>query len=370
MYLPAVLFLFFGLYLSICIWIFFIVTDTYRKISVKGIFHIQKDFVKAVDGHFALLAQNQMPDEHEIIMICDKFGKERYKEYFLHSFIYSVDKIKDKNMVKKYFEIVFPYLTNMLKFDARSNYSARSYKLMLLGEFRKDSEEINTFIFNALNDDSFDVRTNALRALSLIGNANFFNKGLLECCNSTMYYNYRHIKEMMGSFEGDIEELRKLILESFYQNSDLYQYNAIVYLTDIVSDESMDFVISCIDDSIKSKEVIIACLRYFDACKIHDKAKEIILKTLEHDDMEIRAVAVKLTPKYFMNNNKVIKLISGEKYLKSKDWYVRRNSAEALVKIGLAKEEIIEELAAEDKYAKDALVYAMLTKGKAGGTYD
>lgn len=370
MYTLSVLFLFFGLYLSICIWIFLIVTDTYRKISVKGISRIQKGFVKAVDGHFALLSQNQMPDEHEIIMICDKCEKQRYKEYFLHSFIYSVDKIKDKNMVKRYFEIVFPYLTDMLQFGKKSNYSARSYKLMLLGEFRKDSEEINTFIFNALDDDSFDVRTNALRALSLIGNANFFNKGLLKCCKSTKYNNHRHITEMMGSFEGDIEELRKLILRSFCQSSDLYQYNAIVYLTDIVSDESMDFVISCIDDTIKNKEVIIACLRYFDACKIHDIAKNIILKTLEDDDMEIRAVAVKLTPKYFMYNNKVIRLISGEKYLKSKDWHVRRNSAEALVKIGLAKEEIVEKLETEDKYAKDALVYAMLTKGRAGGTYD
>lgn len=370
MYLPAVLFLFFGLYLSICVWLFLIVTDTYRKISVKGLFRVQKDFVKAVDGHFALLLQNQMPAEHEIIMICEKFEKERYKEYFLHSFIYSVDKIKDKNLVKRYFEIAFPYLTSMLQFDRKRNYSTRSYKLMMLGEFRKDSEEINTFIFNALDDDSFDVRTNALRALSLIGNANFFNRGLLKCCNSTKYYNPRHITEMMGSFEGDVEEFKKLIFESFFESSDQYQYNAIVYLTGIVSDDSMDFVISCINEKMESKEVIIACLRYFDACKIDNKAKDIILKTLEEDDMEIRAVAVKLIPKYFMYDSKVISLICGKKYLKSKDWHVRKNSAAALVKIGLAKEEIIEELAAEDKYAKDALIYAMHTIGKAGDTYD
>ena len=84
---------------------------------------------------------------------------------------------------------------------------------------------------------------------------------------------------------------------------------------------------------------------------------------MQDEDVELRAVAVKLAPKYFQNNPVMIEHLKGAGYLGSHDWYVRRNSAAALVGMGLEKEALLKELATDDKYAREALIYAMFDAG-------
>ncbi|MBR0599644.1 HEAT repeat domain-containing protein [Sinanaerobacter chloroacetimidivorans] len=359
----AVLFLFFGLYLSVCIWIFLIVTDSVRKISSHGFLRTRRNFVEAVDRHFIALSDNKTVTEEEVLLLCGTLKTKKMKRYFLQRFIYYSDKIQDKSRIKEYFRPAFPYFKEMLQFGRNMHYSEKSYRMMLLGEFRQDLEEINLFILDALEDDSFDVRANALRALSVIGNSSYFNKGLMKACSSDQYFNPRHISEMIGSFEGSIDELRWLMLDSFYGNPDSYRHLVIRFLTENVINDSMDFVLGYLHDHVNNKEIVIACLRYFSVCEIRKKARESIMQLLYKEDFEIRAVAVTLAPKYFKGDEEVILLLLGERFLRSKDWYVRKNSAAALVRIGLDKEELLTNLLVDDNYAKEALIYAMFDAG-------
>lgn len=360
----AVLFLFFGVYLSICIWIFLIVTDSIRKISLHGFFQIRRNFIKEIDRQFAMLVENMPVAEEDIIILCRKMKNKKMKRYYLQRFIYFADRIKNKNKIKEYFKTAFPYLKDMLVLEDNLHYSESSYRLMLLGEFRQDLEEVNNIAIKALDDHSFDVRTNALRALSLIGNSGYFNQALIKVCSSVKFFNTRHISEMIGSFEGEKEELRHLMMDSFYQHTDSYQRQVLVFLASNPNHDSERFVLEYLKEHMEHKEAVIACLKFFSASAVHKPAKELIYKILKEEDVEIRAISVKLAPKYFYDEWKIIKLLTDEGYLKSSDWHVRRNSAAALTRIGLDKEEILLILLSiKDQFARDALAYAMLDAG-------
>ena len=363
----AILFLFFGLYLSVCIWIFLIVSNAYKKLILHGYFNVQKKYINDVNFQLDELRNGRISSDIEIKVLCKRFKLKRNEMYFLHQFIYSVNSISDKKLIKEYIGKIFPKIRANLFFKPNENYSDKAYRLMLLGEFRLDTKEINEFILKSFSDESFEVRTNALRSLSIIGNSYYFNLGLRQACCSELYFNPRHITDMMGSFEGDVEALKNEMLTSFYKNNERYQYNVIVYLSDIISNDSMNFVLDYIDNNkninknngINSKEVVIACIRYFQVCENNIGAKKVIERFMDNEDLEIRAVLVKIFPKYFYDDPKVIYMLTGDQYLRNQDWHVRKNSADSLIKMGLSKDEILKELDEEDKYAKDALIYAM-----------
>lgn len=364
----AVLFLFFGVYLTVCIWIFLIITDSVRKISSHGFLQAKQEFIKTVDRHFIMLIENKPVPEEEILLLCRQLKNKKMKRYLLQRFIFFADRIGNKERIKEYFKTALTFFQDMLKREKSLHYSEKSYRLMLLGEFRQDSEEINAYLLSFLGDESFDVRNNALRALSLIGNSDCFHKGLMIACSSEKYFNSRHISDMTGSFEGNTGELMKLMMENFSSGPDSYCYQVIVYLADHSGADSAEFVLDHLQNHPENKEIVIAGLKYFGVSKVHDKkayerVKEYIWKMLSVEDAEIRAVLVKLAQIYFYRDWSMIRRLLGEGFLRSKDWHVRRNSAAALVKIGLEKERLMSFMPIDDSYAREALIYAMLEAG-------
>lgn len=359
----AVLFLFFGVYLTVCIWIFLVITDSIRKISLHGFLRAKNDIVETIDRHFTMLSENRPVPVEEVVLLCQKLNNKKLKRYFYQRFINFADRIRNKDRIKEYFEAAFPNFQDLLRTKKKLHYSEKSYRLMLLGEFRQDTEEINRYILDSLEDESFDVRTNALRALSMIGNSSYFNAGLTITCSSEKYYNTRHISEMTGSFEGNTDELKQLMKDAFYGNPDTYRYQVIVFLTETASCGSVDFILDYLRNYPENKEIVIAGLKYFCVCEVHDRAREYIADMLTVEDSEIKAVLVKLLPQYFYRDRKVIMLLLGEGFLGSRDWYVRRNSAAALVAIGLEKEELKSRMPVSDSYAREALIYAMFDAG-------
>ena len=363
MKLYAVLFLFFGVYLSVCIWIFLIVTDSVRKITLHGFFRRNRTFIEAVDAQFTKLVVNEPVTPEEITSLCLQMKNKRMRRYYRKRFISFADRIEDKNSIREYFKIALPYIMRIKESDKNMHYSEKSYRLMLMGEFRQSTEKITDVLLNSLDDESFDVRTNALRALSLIGNVYSFNEGLMIACKGEKYFNTRHITEMLGSFEGDKEKLRQRMMECFYDNPETYQSQVLAFLSDNSFCSSMDFILEYLPHHMENKDHVIACLRFFAACQFDERAEARIITILQNEDVELRAIAVKLAPKYFWKDQVIIEHLLGKGYLGSRDWYVRKNSAAALVQIGLEKEELLAMLAIEDIYAKEALIYAMFDAG-------
>ncbi len=355
----AVLFLFFGVYLTVCLWIFLIITDSVRKISFHGFMTTKQTFIKSVDRQFTTLSKGSPVSEKEILLLCRQLKNKKMKRYFLQRFIYFADKISNKSYIQDYFHTAFPFFRDMLKIQKSMHYSEKSYRLMLLGEFRQDLEEVNLYLLKFLDDESFDVRTNALRALSLIGNSAYYNQGLLLTCSSGKYYNSRHITDTAGSFEGNREELKRLMLDSFYGSTDTYRYQVITYLAGNADGETTDFILDCLSQQPDNKEIIIAGLRYFLAYGYDERIKDYVWNLLQDEDAQIRAVLVKLAPIYFDRDWNIIRRLLKQEFLGSRDWYVRRNSAAALVRMGLEAEVLERLMPTEDNYAREALVYAM-----------
>jgi hypothetical protein len=362
----AVLFLFFGVYLTVCIWIFLIITDSVRKISLHGFLRAKRNFIETVDRHFKMLSENVSVPEDEIILLCRQLKNKKMKRYFLQRFIYFADRIRDKTLIRLYFKTAFPFFKDMLQVKKNVHYSEKSYRLMLLGEFRQDLDEVNHYVMKSLDDESFDVRTNALRALSLIGNSDFFNEGLIRTCSSDKYYNRRHITDMAGSFEGSKEELKRLMLESFNDSPESYRYQVVVYMSGSPDGNTTDFILDYLKQQPGNKETVIAGLRYFRVCGYDERVKNYIWSMLTVQDTQIRAVLVKLAPVYFYKDWNMIRRLLEKEFLGSRDWYVRRNSAEALVRMGLDTEVLKKLMPVEDKYAREALIYAMFDLGLAG----
>ncbi len=129
------------------------------------------------------------------------------------------------------------------------------------------------------------------------------------------------------------ENIRELILEKLKESINIYSFDR---------------------SNVRVLDMSMAAIRYFQVVQ-SDEADQYMMQLVDSTIWEVRVVVLNYL-------TKMDKSIVEEMYLekiKDPNWYIRHNSAKALVKIGTNREKLDRILNGTDQYAKEALEYAM-----------
>lgn len=168
----------------------------------------------------------------------------------------------------------------------------------MLSEFQINTDEIEEFALNSLNQNSIYVRNNALRVIQNTGNTSIILRAIEKINTSRYYFNYKILVDFIDSFKGDMKILNKSLLSALDSYNLRLQRVIIDHFTNCRYDEesARDKILQYIFGS-HNKELVIAATRYFEKI-IDQRAANYILENMDSKDWEIRAISSKVISKY------------------------------------------------------------------------
>lgn len=197
-----------------------------------------------------------------------------------------------------------------------------------------------------------DVSYNAAMALSAFGDEDSIVRFILNC-EKNYRYSHRIILELLDVYGGDLRPVAKRVFE---QCDDEYIKSTVIKaISDYGFTEFEDLFIEGLDS--KNTNIKIACIKALG--RIGKKGYEQVLITASRDqNWVVRATAAKElgllgTPK---------SLSTLEEMTQDKEWWVRYNAAKTLVECDVSWEHIESVLNGYDKFATDAVKYALYRK--------
>lgn len=243
----------------------------------------------------------------------------------------------------------------------RSSYR-KSYALYLISEFRLNEKAIEEFAIDALDEDSIYTRHSALNVIrnqgeiaSMLGALDTINK-------SDKHYNEKIIIDFLDNFSGDKRALDHEILEKIDGYKEILKNIVIEHLTNIKND--------CLAVRNKmlgylqipsSTNVTIKSMNYFLIIK-DTRAAKYILKNMESENWSLRAKSAQTI--FMYPDAQVIEKLT--QLLTDPNYFVRKNSANSLVKIQDKESIFSQALNNPDQFARDILVYTIETSGLSG----
>ncbi len=204
-------------------------------------------------------------------------------------------------------------------------------------------------------DSSVYCRENLLKAFYAFGNC----RALFNFMVMQKDLGFTHHKKLLSdgllTFKGDREELAELLWENRSRFSENTVLAIIAFITGIKADYRERFFAE-LERGDLDEETTIAFIRYFRRHPYEPEGERLrAILEKEDVDMNIKIVVASVLSAYPCRESiEVLK-----KSLGSSNWYVRFNSANSLLDIGLSEEDKQSILDGNDRYARDMLIYAM-----------
>lgn len=217
----------------------------------------------------------------------------------------------------------------------------------------REFSSMGQILLDYLNSSTIYCRENVLKALYRLGSINIVEHALLLLQENNWYHNPKLISDGMTDFSGDREALARRLWKGKW-NGDI-KTALIQYMNNLPEDLS-GLVLPELSSS--QTEVAFAAVRYFGrhVCK---ESQPILVEILKKGS-NLSAVAAQALGSYPEEGTKEALKCA----VKSRNWNVRRNAAEALLKMNLSEEEVEQLCANEDRYAREMFVYVLESRGK------
>ena len=239
-------------------------------------------------------------------------------------------------------------------------YSLKLFADMTAYTWRNRPGRLVEYQFAFLTDPSVYCRTYAMDVLYALGTANDLHRAVMLLSDKNLFYHPKVLMEGLMSFRGDHRVLSLLLIRDFDKLSEDYRIAVLEYCrhrAPLIGPFLVEFL-----TGEYSVDVKCTTLRYFRKYPIPE-AKPVIVDFLEHDDKyawEISAIAAKALSAYPEPDVKELL----KRRLSHPNWYIRRNSAESLVSIGLFVAEQAEIMNRSDRFAREILEYNLLVAAK------
>jgi len=197
-------------------------------------------------------------------------------------------------------------------------------------------------------------RENVLHALYSIGDAVAVEHAFLFLNNRGLYHSPKLISDGLMLYQGDKEELARRLWEKCHAWNESLILSVIQFVTQLNADFSEAFLKELQKEDI-STELRFAYIRYFQR-HVKPELKEYLIRCLEQYDMANNILAIAASTALGSYPGEDTKQVL-ERALQSRNWYVRKNSASSLIRIGVPEEELKQIYGRSDRYGKEILEY-------------
>lgn len=301
------------------------------------------------------------------VLLSSEFNNYKIYKDFDSCILKQIQRRSKKNINRKYIykflvenlkknrniTIEFVRETNILK-NILNSYSEKeydvAYKIKCIGEFKIDG--YYDYIIERCNDNSIYLQITSLKALSKLGNIEYFISGLINIVSSGSIVHEKVLIDNIISFEGNRNDLNERLEKHLLNDSNEILKIILNYFKIIKYHKALMIVLRLLEKENLDKEIKITCIKYIIDIKSNNIRNKLIL-LLKDQEWEVRALVVVALGNYF-KDKEVIEAL--KELLKDKNWYVRQNSAVSLYKLINDKKEMLNIIYGDDIYASDAIL--------------
>ena len=212
---------------------------------------------------------------------------------------------------------------------------------------------LGEILLSYLEHSTVYCRENVLQALYKLGNADALIRALQIFQENGWYHEPKLIADGLIQFRGDKAALARRM---WHQKWDENMRSILIRFMTRLKEDMSDLILP--ELTAGHYELCFSAIRYF-AVHINRKAEYALLNILKADG-DVAAAAAR-TLGYYPDKETKQAL---KEALHSKNWNVRRNAAESLMKMELSAEETAQLCADEDRYAREMFLYVLESRGE------
>jgi hypothetical protein len=250
-----------------------------------------------------------------------------------------------------------PYIFNKIGSYQNKNEYEQAYYAYVVSCFDYEKEKYDEKFYNAflefLDSKSLYVFSNTMNAIYKFSDPYLMSIAIQKVNERNGFYHSKLFIDGLLEFKGDVDILHSLIIEKFYQYSNLTQESLLNYFR-IKGADVDEFCLDILKEQKVNKEVLYAAMRYFSK-HYNEQAKTIFIDILKDSETfwVEQLLAIQALNEY---DEPLVKHVIKEK-ITSKNWHVRINAISYLHDHTLSREEIFYILSLNDQYTNEALLY-------------
>lgn len=220
-----------------------------------------------------------------------------------------------------------------------------------MGTFRKQMVNI---LLKYMDNATVYCRENVLHALYSIGDAVAVEHAFTFLDNRGLYHSSKLISDGLMTYRGDKEELAWRLWRNCHMWNESLVIAVIQFVTQLEADFSAEFFRE-LQREETSIEQRFAYIRYFQR-HVKPELKGYLINCLEQYDRTNNRLAIAASTALGSYPGEDTRQAL-EQALRSRNWYVRKNSALSLIHIGIPETELEQIYGRSDRYGKEILEY-------------
>lgn len=336
--------------IGICI--YFIYTN-YKSKKINKNSVILKDQVQDAALELIRSLDSKQLDEDNLYLIKKYIKSKNYRKETINFLLELPNRNDVINLVEE-----TNLLDTLLKSKDKDEFD-KAYKINIIGEFKLNN--YMDYLMTACDDKHMYVQVSTIKSLAKLGNVEYFVEGLTKIVTSTSLIHEKIIIDAIYSFEGKKEKLNKALNKKLISKNEKEELKIVIlnHFINIKYDYVKEDIYNILLDESYSKELKLVGIKYFINIE-YLKAKLVLIKLLNHECWEIRAISASALRSY--KDKEVI--LNLKQSIKDSEWYVRQNSARSLFYLADNKDDLTYVINGEDKYAADSMLSILSEENK------
>ena len=215
-----------------------------------------------------------------------------------------------------------------------------------------------------LDDSTVFCRENTLHALYALGHAMAVEHALQVMSDRQYYHNPKLLSDGMMTYTGDARDLVDRLWKHRMEWEECIVVSVVQYASMLKTAHWVEPFLAELRDEKVSLEILFSLIRYFQR-HVYAPALPALLhlaQTDEPGEADLKVAAVSALQNYEGDDVHETLL----KALKDRNWYVRRNAAQSLLKRGIQEDDLASIRQTGDRYALEMLEYMAGRNGLTG----
>ena len=215
---------------------------------------------------------------------------------------------------------------------------------------------IESGLLDLLNEPSIYCRENAMQALYTTGDVDCIIKALKIIDRSDLFFHQKLLSDGLLNFSDNGTDLDEKIMENFFDFSVEMQVALLNYLR-FFGGGYQEFALSLLNNEELNDEIRYSALRYLGKYPFSKAYEPLCALAEERLEQKWEYVAIASTALGGYPCSKTVNILKNN--LRSRNWYIRLNSALSLKKLGISYSELSDIIDGNDRYASEIILYCL-----------